>query len=184
MKIITTNPILTEAQYFEEDWTSAASGELQVRTEDPIIGGTLKEFRDEFVQNESGFNGLTVLTSDPILTKAEYYEEDWTSAASGATRRARRTARQKERAKKQASGNTFGNKLKSGLGKIADSGIIDTLIASRQNNNSMGDNDLPIVDIQNPQSQEPMSTTMKVVIVVGVLVAIGGATYYFINKKK
>jgi len=29
-----------------------------------------------------------------------------------------------------------------------------------------------------------MSTTMKVVIVVGVLVAIGGATYYFINKKK
>ena len=192
MKIITTNPIITGTEKtFDNDFIQNDSGfnGLTVRTtqSDPIMQGSLKSFRDDFIQNDSGFDGLTVITSDPILSQQEYFEDDWTSAASGATRRAKKSARQKTRGNKKAAGDSLGQKFGRGLGKLADSGIIDSLLNRRQGAGDIDPNydpNLIIPPVDNSKKDEGMSIGAKVAIAVLILAVVGGGAYYLIKKKK
>jgi len=191
MKIITRNPIITgNVNTFENDFVSNKSdfNGMTVRTTeaDPIMTGSLDEFEDDFVSNNSGFNGVTVMTTDPILTDSDYYEDDWTSAASGSTRRAKKSARQSTRQKRRATGDTLINRVGKGLGKIADSGIVDTLLNARQgagNYDPTYDPNLMIPPVVTDEDKG-MSTGAKVAIGILILAVVGGGAYYFLNKKK
>ena len=188
MKIITTNPIITGTEKtFDNDFIQNDSGfnGLTVRTtqSDPIMQGSLKSFKDDFIQNDSGFDGLTVITSDPILSQQEYFEDDWTSAASGATRRAKKSSKQSTRATKRAAGDTLANRVGKGLGKIADSGVVDTLLNARKNSSNVDPLVDPNSDLPPLPIKEEMSTGTKVAIALVILAVVGGGAYY-LNKKK
>ena len=191
MKIITTNPIITGSEKtFDDDFIQNDSGfnGLTVRTtnSDPIMEGSLESFEDEFESNNSGFNGLTVITTDPILSQEQYYEDDWTSAASGATRRAKRAGRKTTRGNKRAAGDSLGQKFGRGLGKLADSGIIDSLLNSRQGAGNFDPNfdQNAVIPPIVTDEDKGMSTGAKVAIAVLILAVVGGGAYYLIKKKK
>lgn len=165
MNIITTNPIIERNDYNRNDWYTGADGTMDVITSDPIIDGNYDTFEDEFISNKSDFGG------------------------GAANRRARRAGRRKKRGGRKAAGTDLGSKLKGGLGMLADSGILDTLVNGRAN----GDNLRPPVLVDNSSDlglnsgndeDEGMSTGVKVIIGVGIAAVLGLGAYYLLKGKK
>lgn len=129
---------------------------------------------------------MKVTSNTPIIITGEQgLPQDYTSAASGATRRARKDSRVSTRSKRKAKGDDFGSKVKRGLQNIAQSGAVDAFLkgpAFQPNVNPIVDPNAYIVPVDN--SKPPMKIGYKIAIGVGIAAVVGTAVWYFGFRKK
>lgn len=120
---------------------------------------------------------MNIITSNPIIDENDFRAEDFENFF-GEKARARRTKRKSRRAEK----GSFLERAKTGLDKVRDSGILDTLQSVQQG----GGYDAPIDDSFIPVDttlETGMSTTAKVAIGVGVAALLGIGIYVATRKK-
>lgn len=157
-------------------WSEAAAGS------DGVSDGG--QVRDNFKSKEFSAGGMTVRTENPVYEDTQIQADEWMSSVSGATRRARRRSKKK-------SGGTFWDKVKGAAGKVADSGIIQNLMAGQQGQQGGFDNGMGMdPSLMNPQPLPPantdtgMKTGTKIAIGVGVAALIGTGVYLYMKSQK
>jgi hypothetical protein len=128
---------------------------------------------------------MNIITNNPVMSQTDWEDEDYNiedySNASSSSRKARRSSR---RTKRQEKGS-FGERLKRGIGAVANSGVLDVLGGnSNTSQDSFDPNSMPIDTYVPPAPpKKGMSKGVKIAIGVGV-VAIIGVTMYMLMKKK
>ena len=147
------------------------------------------EVQDNFKTKQIGAGGLTISTENPVYEDTAIQEHEWLSSASGPTRRARRRSKKSKRGSKRGGGN-FWDKLKGGIQKVSDSGILQQIGGAVQGGMQedpaygIGDTSFeptPIITTDPPKTG--MSTGAKIGIAVGVVAVIGIGAYFVMKNK-
>jgi hypothetical protein len=133
---------------------------------------------------------MIVITSNPIIEEKDFLQDDWFNVVGENSRRrrtSRKNQRSRDRSRKRAQKGTFGQRLSSGIQKIADSGILDSASQLAMGNQQrVGDGMDMGFDMPPPPPPPPsgMSRGAKIAIGVAVAALVGVGVYFLVLKKK
>ncbi len=128
---------------------------------------------------------MNVITSNPIIDENDFRAEDFENffGEKARRRRAMRKSRRKTKRGQRGKDGTFLERVKGGIDKVRDSGILDTIQGVTQGRDGY---DAPIDDSFIPvdtTTEKGMSTTAKIAIGVGVKANLGIGIYVATRKK-
>lgn len=128
---------------------------------------------------------MNVITSNPIIDENDFRAEDFENffGEKARRRRAMRQSRRRTKRGQRGKDGTFLERVKGGIDKVRDSGILDSIQGVTQ---GRGGYDAPIDDsfipVETPQ-QRGMSNAAKIAIGVGVAAILGIGIYVATRKK-